>query len=136
MEVVQAGEPARSGLDGVPGLVQELADAPVDCLGPDAEQRGDGDLGQGEALVEDGGKEPVGEGEHGTAAGPGGGQPGPVTAALVQAGFPLLVMQRHQPGDEGIPLVGRRLRLRLAATWPWSAQLTAAMTRLQAYAPT
>jgi len=45
-------------------------------------------------------------------------------------------MQRHQPGDEGIPLVGRRLRLRLAATWPWSAQLTAAMTRLQAYAPT
>jgi hypothetical protein len=31
---------------------------------------------------------------------------------------------------------GRRLRLRLAATWPWTAQLTAAITRLQAYAPT
>jgi hypothetical protein len=30
---------------------------------------------------------------------------------------------------------GRRLRLRLAATWPWSAQLTAVITRLQAYAP-
>ena len=30
---------------------------------------------------------------------------------------------------------GRRLRLRLAATWPWTAQLTAAITRLQAYAP-
>ncbi len=31
---------------------------------------------------------------------------------------------------------GRRIRLRLAATWPWTAQLTAAITRLQAYAPT
>jgi Transposase DDE domain group 1 len=31
---------------------------------------------------------------------------------------------------------GRRLRLRLAATWPWADQLTAAITRLQAYAPT
>jgi hypothetical protein len=30
---------------------------------------------------------------------------------------------------------GRRLRLRLASTWPWAAQLTAASTRLQAYAP-
>ncbi len=29
----------------------------------------------------------------------------------------------------------RRLRLRLAATWPWAAQLTAATTRLQAFAP-
>ena len=29
----------------------------------------------------------------------------------------------------------RRLRLRLAATWPWAAQLTAAITRLQAFAP-
>jgi len=29
----------------------------------------------------------------------------------------------------------RRLRLRLAATWPWGAQLTAAITRLQALAP-
>jgi hypothetical protein len=31
---------------------------------------------------------------------------------------------------------GRRLRLRLAVTWPWTAQLTTAITRLQAYAPT
>ena len=30
---------------------------------------------------------------------------------------------------------GRRLRLRLAATWPWADQLTAAITRLQAYTP-
>jgi hypothetical protein len=48
VEVVQAGEPVRAGLDGVPRLVQELADvadALVDGLGPDAEQDGDGDLG-------------------------------------------------------------------------------------------
>jgi hypothetical protein len=30
---------------------------------------------------------------------------------------------------------GRWLRLRLGATWPWAPQLTAAITRLQAYAP-
>ena len=30
---------------------------------------------------------------------------------------------------------GRRLRLRLAATWPWASQLTAAITRLQASPP-
>jgi hypothetical protein len=30
---------------------------------------------------------------------------------------------------------GRRLRLRLAATWPWAGQFTAAITRLQALAP-
>jgi hypothetical protein len=30
---------------------------------------------------------------------------------------------------------GRRLRQRLAATWSWADQLTAAITRLQAYAP-
>jgi len=30
---------------------------------------------------------------------------------------------------------GRRIRLRLAATWPWAPQLTAAITRLQAYTP-
>jgi hypothetical protein len=30
---------------------------------------------------------------------------------------------------------GRRLRLRIAATWPWANQLTAALTRLQALAP-
>ena len=29
---------------------------------------------------------------------------------------------------------GRRLRLRLAATWPWASQITAAITRLQALA--
>ena len=30
---------------------------------------------------------------------------------------------------------GRRLRLRLAATWPWAIQITTAITRLQALAP-
>ena len=30
---------------------------------------------------------------------------------------------------------GRRIRLRLAATWPWTGQLTTAITRLQAHAP-
>jgi Transposase DDE domain group 1 len=30
---------------------------------------------------------------------------------------------------------GRRLRLRIATTWPWASQLTAAITRLHAYAP-
>ena len=64
----------RDGLDGVSGLVQELADiadALVDRLGPDAEQDGDGDLRQGEALVKDGGQEPVCQGEDGAAAGAG-----------------------------------------------------------------
>ena len=28
---------------------------------------------------------------------------------------------------------GRRLRLRLARHWPWASQITAAITRLQAY---
>jgi hypothetical protein len=30
---------------------------------------------------------------------------------------------------------GRRLRLRLAATWPWATQITTAITRLQNLAP-
>jgi hypothetical protein len=30
---------------------------------------------------------------------------------------------------------GRRLRLRIAATWPWATQITTAITRLQAFAP-
>jgi hypothetical protein len=30
---------------------------------------------------------------------------------------------------------GRRLRLRIASTWPWAGQLTTAVTRLQARAP-
>jgi hypothetical protein len=29
----------------------------------------------------------------------------------------------------------RRLRLRIAATWPWATQLTAAITRMQDLAP-
>ena len=64
----------RAGLDDVPCLSQEfadLADAPVDRLGPDAGQGGDGDLRQGKALVEGRGQEPVSEGEDGAAAGAG-----------------------------------------------------------------
>ena len=41
VEVVQAAELARARLDGVTSLVQELADiadTPVDRLGPDGEQ--------------------------------------------------------------------------------------------------
>jgi len=30
---------------------------------------------------------------------------------------------------------GRRLRLRLATTWPWAGQLTTAITRLEALTP-
>jgi Transposase DDE domain group 1 len=30
---------------------------------------------------------------------------------------------------------GRRLRLRLAASWPWASHITAAISRLQALAP-
>ena len=101
----------RAGLDGVPGLVQELADvtdALVDCLGPDAEQDGDGDLGQRQALVEGGGQEPVCQGQDRAAAGAGSGQPRAVAAALIQARLPLLVMQAHQRGDQGVPLPGRQ----------------------------
>ena len=29
----------------------------------------------------------------------------------------------------------RRLRLRIAATWPWAIQITTAITRLQDFAP-
>jgi hypothetical protein len=55
----------------------------------------DGDLRQGQAVVKDGGQEPVGQGADGAAAGAGGGQAGVVAAALVQASLPLLVMQAH-----------------------------------------
>ena len=34
-----------------------------------------------------------------------------------------------------IASTGRRLRLRLAASWPWASQITTAITRLQALAP-
>ena len=64
--------PVRAGLDSVSGLVQELADVadpPVDRLGQDGEQGGDSDLRQREVLVEDGGQEPVGQGEDGAAPG-------------------------------------------------------------------
>ena len=44
----------------------------------------------------------------------------------------------HQHPDAGISTSvrgDRRLRLRSAATWPWATQITAAITRLQAFAP-
>ena len=95
------------GLDGVAGLVEQssdVADAPVDGFGADAEQGGDGDLGQGEPVVEEGGQEPVGEGEDGAAAGAGAGLAGAVAAAFVQLGFPLVVVQGGERGDQGVPL--------------------------------
>src|ERR1700756_4331014 len=61
VEVVEVGKAVRAGLDCVSGMVQELADvadALVDRFGPDAEQGGDGDLRQCEAVVQDGGQEP------------------------------------------------------------------------------
>jgi hypothetical protein len=42
-EIVEASKPVRAGLDGMSGLVQELADiadALVDRLGPDSERPG------------------------------------------------------------------------------------------------
>ena len=39
------------------------------------------------------------------------------------------------PPPGGIVRGGRRLRLRLAARWPWATQITAAITRLDALAP-
>ena len=99
----------RPGLDGVSGLFKELADvadALVDRLWPDSEQGGDGDLRQGQVLVQDRGQKSVGQGEDGAAAGSRGSQPGAVTAALVQAGLPLLVVQGYQRGDQSIPFLG------------------------------
>jgi hypothetical protein len=54
VEVFQVGEVSRAGLDGGACLVEELADvaeALADRLGADAEQGGDGDLGQGVAVT-------------------------------------------------------------------------------------
>jgi len=56
--------------------------------------------------VEDGGQEPVGEGEDGAAAGSGGSHPGAVTAACVQVRFALLVVECQQRGDHGVPVAG------------------------------
>jgi Transposase DDE domain group 1 len=42
---------------------------------------------------------------------------------------------RLSPAAGRLARGSRRLRLRLAATWPWAGQLTAAITRLQAFAP-
>jgi hypothetical protein len=72
--------------------VSGVADAPVDGFGADAEQGGDGDLGQGVAVVQDGSQYPVGEGEGGTTSGAGAGLSGTVSASFVQLGFPLLMV--------------------------------------------
>ena len=96
MEVVQGGQRMFGGLDAVAGLCQQplrVADVPVDGFGADAEQGGDGDLGQGEPVVQDGGQEPVGEGQGGPASGAGAGLSGTVAASFVQLGLPLLVVQ-------------------------------------------
>ncbi|MER6104595.1 hypothetical protein ABT115_20275 [Streptomyces sp. NPDC001832] len=58
-------------------------------------------------MVEESGQEPVGEGEHGAAAGAGSRQPGPVPAPLVQLPFPLVFMESGECGDQRVPLLGR-----------------------------
>lgn len=79
----------------------EVAHAGVDGLGCDAEQLGDGDLWQGQAVVEHDGQQPVGQGEDRAAAG------GAVTfdawslaSALLKSGFSLFVVQGQEPVDE------------------------------------
>ncbi|MGW1887318.1 hypothetical protein [Streptomyces sp. NPDC001970] len=74
VQAVQAGELAFGGFDGSAGLLEKAAEdltqASVDRLWADAEQGGDGDLRQGEVVVEERRQEPVGEG--GLRAAPGG----------------------------------------------------------------
>jgi hypothetical protein len=96
---------------GVPGLGQELADvadALVDRFRADAEQDSDGDLGQREALVQDGGQEPVGQGEDGAAAGAGAVSRGRWPRRLSRLVFALLAVEGHQGGDQGVPVLGRQ----------------------------
>jgi hypothetical protein len=108
--VVQGDHSLLGGLDGVACLFQEtadVADALVDRLWSDAEQGRDGDLGQAEAVVEEGGQESVGEGENGAA-------PGAAVAldawsvapAFVQVRFPLVLVEGRQRGDQGVPVRG------------------------------
>lgn len=46
---------------------------------------------------------------------------------------PVLLLQVS--GRDQVMEPYRRLRLRIAATWPWATQITAAITRLQTFAP-
>jgi hypothetical protein len=88
-------------------LLQELtqlAELPVDRLGSDGEEGGDGDLRQAQPVVQGGGQEPVGEGEYGSAAGARGGQAGAVAAAVVQARLAALLVQGDERGEQGVPL--------------------------------
>jgi glycerol-3-phosphate dehydrogenase len=45
------------------------------------------------------------------------------------------IAQGSSPAAGRLAHGGLRLRLRLAATWPWATQITAAIARLQALAP-
>jgi len=56
----------------------------------------------------------------------------PLLSAAVNPQFPCL---RLFSAAGRIVRGGHGLRLRIAATWPWVTQLTAAITRLQALAP-
>lgn len=85
-EVVQGCQSGVGGFDGVAGFVEEapgLADGPVEALGNHSEERGDRHLRKPVSLVEEGGQEPVDEGEAGAPAGvaTGRGRFLPVTAA-------------------------------------------------------
>jgi hypothetical protein len=122
VEFFQVGESAGSWLDGGACLVEELADvaeALVDGLGPDAEQGRDGDLGQAQAVVEDGGQEPAGEGEDGPSAGPlADFDAGPVAAALVQVRCPWLV-----PGGKWQTVVSSPVSTAKAASSAFQARV-------------
>lgn len=68
----RGGESVAGGCHCVARGFQEFAGfthAAVHCLGAEAEQGGDGDLGQGEAMVQGDGNEPVGQGEYRVAPG-------------------------------------------------------------------
>lgn len=112
-EIVEGGQLRLGGFDGVSDAVEEpagLADGPVEGHGCDGEERGDGDLGEFEPLVEDGGQEPVDEGEAGAPASvePDDGGLLPVAAAsLMEVCFPLSRTGRCQLGDQRVPLLVR-----------------------------
>ena len=78
----------------------DVPQAPVDCLGADAEQGGDGDLGQAVPAMEDGGQEPVGECEDRAAPGaPVALGAWAVAASFVQVRLALSFVEGGQRGD-------------------------------------
>ena len=119
VEVIEGGELAGGGLDGVAGLVEQgvdLAGVAADVLVADAGQGRDGFAGQPVAVAEDGGGEPVGQGEAGAAA-EAVAAAGAVAAVAVQPGFAELGGGDGQGGGQGVQ--GRRVRPVMAG---WASQ--------------